>query len=349
MNGQDGRPDLSGASLEVVAYIEKLEEEISRLQASGGRRSARVEAPLEPSEPPTTINIVTISKQGLIKRTPRHFYGRQRRSGMGIFDLDVAEGDAPQFLVSVDESAGVVLLTNQGRVFRVKMSDLPESPIRAKGDPLKQFFSLHDGEELTVALPDEGSSQVILVTDRGQLRRYAGHHFKQNLQSGMEIFSVRDVGVPVGGCWTSGNMELFIATRLGRAIRFAEKLVPVRGCLGMRVEMGDEIVAIAAAPEEGGVFMATDEGKGTLRLLSGFSANKAPGSGGKTAMKTDVLIGAMGAGSGDDIFIISEQSKIIRFQADDVPAKEGVVQGVNCMALRSDICVAMVASPVSSS
>lgn len=344
----ENRPDLSAVAPEVISYIEQLEADITRLQAMAedGRRTPRAQVSFEPSEPPTTINILTISQQGLIKRTPRHLYARQRRSGMGIFDLDVAEGDQPQFLVSSDESAGVVLITNQGRVFRIDTNGLSESAVRDKGEPLKNIFPLRDGEAITIAMSDEGGSQVIIVTDRGQLRRYAGHHFNQNLQQGMEIFSVQDVGIPVASCWTSGAMELFIATSQGRAIRFAEKLVPVRGCLGMRVEMGDEIVSIAAAPEDGAVFMATDEGKGTIRLLSGFSANKAPGSGGKTAMKTDALIGAMGVNTGDDLFIISEQGKIIRFQADEVPAKEGVVQGVNCMALRADSCVAMVTSSV---
>jgi len=348
----ENRPDLSAVAPEVLSYIEQLEAEVTRLRTSAlsaagsGRRIARAEVSFEPSEPPTTINILTISQNALIKRTPRHLYARQRRSGMGIFDLDVAEGDQPRFLVSTDESAGVVLITNQGRVFRIETSSLVESPVRDKGESLHDILPLRDGEAITIAMSNEGGSQVIIVTDRGQLRRYAGHHFNQNFQQGMEIFNVQDVGIPVASCWTSGGMELFIATRQGRAIRFAEKLVPVRGCLGMRVEMGDEIISIAAAPEDGAVFMVTESGKGTIRLLSGFSANKAPGSGGKTAMKTDALIGVMGVDAGDDLFIISEQGKIIRFRADDVPAKAGVVQGVNCMALRADSCVAMVTSLV---
>ena len=341
------RPDLSTVSLEVLSYIEYLEAEITQLQkSSAGRKSVRPETPFEPSEPPTTINIVSISKKGVIKRTPRHLYDRQHRSGMGIFDLDVEEGDRPGFLVSADESAGIVLITDHARAFHLAVNKLSASAVRAHGQPLHELLPLRDGESLTVAMPDHGGSQVIVVTDRGQLRRYASQHFGPSMQSGLELFNPRDVGIPISTCWTSGNMELFIATRLGRAIRFAEKMVPVRGCLGMRVDAEDEIVSVAAAPADGGIFMATDDGKGTIRLLSGFSANKSPGSGGKTAMKTDALIGAMGIRAGDDIFIISELGKIIRFKADEVPAKAGVVQGVNCMALRADSCVAMTFSPV---
>jgi DNA gyrase/topoisomerase IV subunit A len=75
--------------------------------------------------------------------------------------------------------------------------------------------------------------------------------------------------------------------------------------------------------------------------MAGFSPNKAPGAGGKTAMKTDHLVGAAAVDETGDIFIISRLSKIIRFQAAEIPAKEGVVQGVNCMALRADETVAL--------
>jgi DNA gyrase subunit A len=78
--------------------------------------------------------------------------------------------------------------------------------------------------------------------------------------------------------------------------------------------------------------------------MAGFSANKAPGAGGKVAMKTDDLIGAVTVSEEDDIFVISELSKIIRFGVDEVPAKEGVVQGVNCIALRNDKVTALTVS-----
>ena len=79
-----------------------------------------------------------------------------------------------------------------------------------------------------------------------------------------------------------------------------------------------------------------DDGRGTIRLMAGFSQNKAPGAGGKQVMKADRLVGIGAVNDGDDIFAISRLGKIIRFRADEIPAKEGVVQGVACMALRSD-------------
>ena len=113
-------------------------------------------------------------------------------------------------------------------------------------------------------------------------------------------------------------------------IRFAERQVPIRGCLGLRVDQHDRAVAIVATSKEDGVFLLGDDGKGTVRLMRGFSANKAPGAGGKVAFKSETLVGAAHidvAAASQDIFIISELGKIIRFPALEVPPKEGVVQG----------------------
>ncbi len=78
--------------------------------------------------------------------------------------------------------------------------------------------------------------------------------------------------------------------------------------------------------------------------MEGFRSNKSPGGGGKTLLKTDHLIGVVPATTDSDIFIISATSKLIRFSAGDIPVKTGVVQGVNCMALRNDTCTAVVAT-----
>jgi DNA gyrase subunit A len=86
------------------------------------------------------------------------------------------------------------------------------------------------------------------------------------------------------------------------------------------------------------VFLLGDDGKGTIRHMSGFRSNKSPGAGGKVALKADKLVAALSVKDQDDIFIISKLSKIIRFQAVEIPVKEGTVQGVICMSLRADAC-----------
>ncbi len=333
------RPDLSGLSEDVVAYIQALEERVEALQEQSAQEPGGEDVGY--TEPPTTMNVVTISANGMAKRTPRHLYSRQRRGGMGVFDLDSGEDDPPAFLAIADESAGLILVTNHGRAFRVLVRDLPESPVRSRGQSILGSLPLRGGERLAIAVADGGGSYLTLVTERGQVRRIGSQYVGRSLQPGVVLHDPKDGGAPAAACWSSGADEFLIVTRLGRAIRFNERLAPVRGCLGMRVEPNDRVVGVAAAPADGGVFLFTEDGKGTVRLLEGFAANKSPGTGGKTVMKTDALIGAAIVTPQHDIFLISRLGKLIRFGAADVPAKEGVVQGVNCMSLRADLCVAL--------
>lgn len=348
MDGE--RPDLADTPEDVVAYIERLEQELARLRRSAAREPAGESSSAEPSEPPTTINVVTVTRKGMVKRTPRHFYTRQRRGGMGVFGLDTDEDDQPGWLVLADEAAGVTFVTDQGRAFRVPVNDLPQSALHSRGVPLQERIPLRTDEAVAVVFadpPEDGrSAYLAAVTQRGQVRRIGAQYLGKRLQPGTVLFNISEGGPPAAVCWTSGADDLFIVTRSGQAIRFAERLAPVRGCLGMRVEHDDAAVGIAAAQAGGGVFLLGGDGKGAIRLFAGFSANKSPGAGGKIAMKTEQIAGVAAVTEFDDILIISRLGKVIRFSAAEVPPKEGVVQGVICMSLRADECTALSVIPL---
>ncbi len=340
MNGE--RPDLSGVPAEVVAYIEALEA-----QLLGRREDVRSSRPAAlPDEPPTTKVIVTISREGMIKRTPRHLFGRQRRGGMGVFDLDVSEDDAPAQLAHADAADTLLLLTDDGRVFRLPLSSVPEAAVRAKGRDLRTLLPMRPNERIVGALPEGGGQYVVLLSKRGWVRRVQGAYLGKNLIPGTTFHDLKEGGPLVAACWSAGSGDLFLASREGKAIRFMERQVPARGCLGIRLDPTDEAVAVTAVGPEDGVFLLGEDGQGTIRLMSGFTANKAPGAGGKVAMKSARLVGAARVGADDELFVISRLGKLIRFAAEEIPPKEGVVQGVACMSLRADEAVAIaVVSP----
>jgi DNA gyrase subunit A len=349
------RPDLTGLAPEVIAYIEALEIELLRRQQDGdqprpSRSSAAAadvaeEAALEAaiSEAPTPLNVVTISRSGLAKRTPRHFYGRQRRSGMGVFDLETPEADPPALLLVADEEATLLLFTSHGRVFRLYLGELEPSAVRARGESLikKLPYPLQADERIVTALPENGGTYACLASERGWLRRIRAAYLGKSMIEGTTFHDVKEGGPLAAACWTAGDGDLFLATRQGLAVRFNENQVPARGVRGMRVTPEDQVVAVTGVYPESGVFMLGHDGRGTVRLMPGFSANKAPGAGGKVAFKTERLVGAARVDENDDIFIISRLGKLIRFTAGEVPAKEGVVQGVHCMTLRADETVAL--------
>lgn len=327
------RPDLSEVAPEVVAYIEALEAELAERSEDQPERASI------PQEPPTTINVISLSQHGRAKRTPRHFYGRQRRAGMGVFDLETTPPDFPAHLALADEEGNLLLISNHGRAFRLPVNALVETPVRAAGSLALGSLSLRENERIAGILPadgPQGGKYLVMVSQRGWVQRVRDGYLGKSLINGMSFHNVKDGGLITAACWTNGDGDLFIATRQGKGIRFRESQASERGCLGLRVDVGDEVVAVTAVYPHSRVFMITHEGKGTVREMETFAAYKAPGAGGKAVMKTEKLIGALTINEGDDLFIISQLGKIIRFAADEVPPKEGAVQGVNCMALRND-------------
>jgi len=338
------RPDLSGVSADVVAYIEALEAELAH-------QRGRVEPPRAaalPDELPTPYSIITISRRGAAKRSPRHLYSRQRRGGMGVFDIDAADDDEPALLAHAHEKDTLILFTGDGRAFRLPATQLPESPVRARGAALAGKLPLRPGERVVGALAEGGGQYAILLSQRGWVRRVRASYLGRSLIQGTSFHDIKEGGPLVAVCWSGGGDDLFLASREGKAIRFMETQVPTRGVLGIRLDVTDAAVAVtpvATVAVATGVFLLGADGQGTIRLMSGFAANKAPAAAGKVAMKTERLVGAVAAGPGDELFILSRLGKLIRFAADEIPAKEGVVQGVACMTLRADEAVAVTAAP----
>jgi DNA gyrase subunit A len=348
------RPDLSKTDPIIRAYIEALEAELSRLSQKASRLRQKAEtdgeeAPIgeiaEPNEPPTTMNIITATATGLAKRTARHLYSRQRRGGMGVFGIELPSNETPALLCLADAGQSLLLLTNQGRAFRVQVSTIAETAINARGEPFLGRLALQPGERVAALLSDMAQGYLALLTHRGMVRLLRHHVFGEYMKPGTVLFDDKVLGSLAAACWTPGDGDLFIATRQGHAIRFAEKLIPPMGGPGIRLAPGDEPVGITAVYDDSGVFLLGEDGRGTLRLMSGFSANKAPGAAGKIAMATGHLIGAAAVTDKDDIFIISRLGKVIRFPAEEIPPKEGVVQGVNCMSFRADGVAAFLVSP----
>lgn len=346
------RPDLSGVAPDVAAYIEYLEKELgqSRTRHAATLRSERETEsenpslpPLEVTEPPTTAQIITISRSGLIKRTARHLYERQRRSGMGIFEIDLPDHDAPFALCHADEMDMLVLITNKARAFRLRVNEIASGPVRGKGQSL---VKLQDDEHPVVLLPNPRGLTLVLVSEKGYARALPAHVVGMGMTAGVSLYRYADFGPVAGACWSGGKGDLFIATRNGLGIRFPEKALAAPGSLGIRLENGDAAVGVAAVqpPDGEGLLLVGSDGRGTVRLMEGFGPNKSPGGGGKIAFKSEKLIGVTAVTPESDVFVISRLCKIIRFKASEIPPKEGVVQGVNCMSLRGDECVAMVAT-----
>jgi DNA gyrase/topoisomerase IV subunit A len=154
-----------------------------------------------------------ISQRGVAKRTARHLYGRQRRSGIGVFDLDVDEHDYPAHVIVADESERLLLFSNLGRVFPLAVADIHQTEeLRAPGKSLIERFPFHGNEHIIGAVPAEGGQYVILASQRGWVQRVAASYFGKSLIPGMSFHDVKQGGQITAVCWSNGRDEIFLAT-----------------------------------------------------------------------------------------------------------------------------------------
>jgi DNA gyrase subunit A len=342
------RPDLSNVDPEVLAYIEFLEKKATVRVRTASSTDEQVELQPEraaealPAEQETSVSIITVSMNGQSKRTYRHLYTRQHRGGMGVFGIDIDAPDYPLILSSGDENQNLLFFTNRARVFRQPAQIIPSTPLHARGSIVTGRLSLEPDETLVAVLPEQARGYVALASEGGRVRCLRHHLFGEHMRPGTSLYNYNDFGSLAAACWTPGDAELFVITRQGIGIRFAEKSLSPQGDQGIRLSGDDRVIGVTAVYPESGVFILGADGRGTIRLMTGFAANKSPGGSGKIAFKSNKVAGATTIEPNDDIFIVSRLGKVIRFPSDEVPFTEGVVQGVNCMGLRSDEAVAMI-------
>ena len=354
------RPELSNLPADIAAYIKSLENELEQLRGQRVRLPAARSKPKildedqplpsfaelnEPAEAPSGMHVITVTANGVAKRTPRHLYNRQHRGGMGIFDIETEEDDPPSLLCVADETQNLLLITNYGRCFRLPVTAIPARAIRAKGESIVKKFLFGEDEKPAALLTDQAQGYIALLSQTGMVRMLRHHIFGEHMKPGASLFDYKQFGPLASACRSEGDGQLFIVTRLGKGIRFSEKAIPPAGTLGIRLAENDRAVAVASVKSNSSVFILSADGKGAIRTMESFSANKAPGAGGKNAINSDHVVSALCTDEQEDILIISRLSKIIRFRIEEVPQKEGVVQGVICMTLRADSPISACLNP----
>ncbi len=354
--------ELERLSPQVRAFIDALIEENARLRAeladlkargtrsaAPGRRTRTASAPPAIVTPhhPDTVMVITITARGRVKRTPLNAYPAQRRGGIGIYGIRTSEGDPVRHLVVADERATLLVLTSRARAFRIPVAELPQADIAARGNPMTDWLSLTAEERITVVLPldeSDSRSQMLIATERGWVRKLQRRYVGPSLHPGTLLYDPREGGGPVAATLSDGTADVFMATAQGQSIRFSEKVIPLRGALGIRLKPGDSVVGLCPVTDAQQVLLISRDGKGTRRLMEGFAAQGAGGQG-KIAMKTDELAVVAPIADPDEVLCISEMGKIIRFPATEVPARASAVQGVSVIELQRDRVAAAVVIP----
>jgi DNA gyrase subunit A len=330
------RPDLSSADPEIKKYIEYLEKRLGVTHKPEPGLTSEHFSEVFPPEPDTTNCLISISARGSVKRTYRHLYTRQHRGGMGVFDLETNPPDYPVVVGIANEPQTLLLITNRARAFRYPLQQIEASPVRAKGSLPFERMGFDANESIAAVLPEQARGYVALLGASGKVRLLRHHLFGEHMKPGTVLFNTAEFGALTSACWTPGDAEIFIVTSAGMGIRFAEKAISPQGDIGIRTGADDSAVGITSVSDDSSVFFIGTDGRGTIRQMSSFAANKSAGGSGKIAFKNNKVIGAATMTPEDEIFVITRYGKVIRFSADEVPVTEGPVQGVNCISLRAD-------------
>ncbi|MSP13913.1 MAG: hypothetical protein EXR62_13275 [Chloroflexi bacterium] len=299
------------------------------------------------SAPPSKIMVITVSYDGLSKRTPVNHYGKQRRGGIGIYDLCTRDDDPVHMLVIADKDMDLLAFTNLGQAYRLPISQIPQAEVRGKGEDLNGMLSLSAGEVISALLPvplESGSGYVTIASQGGFVRHYRRAVLGPGMVQGTSLWDAKEVpGAPVAACLTNGNEHVLLATHQGMGIRFPESTIPLRGIQAIKLQENDRVAGLLPVKENSSVAVVTTDGQGARRMMAGFSANQAPGGQGKILIKSQAVAAIAEAEDGQELMCISKFSKIIHFDADEIPAKTAPVQGVAVMEIRGDEVVAMAA------
>jgi DNA gyrase subunit A len=287
--------------------------------------------------------VLTLTRAGYVKRLPIDVFRTQKRGGRGVRGADMKEDDIVSSLLTCSTHDHLLFFTNQGRVYRIKAYQVPEKSRSAKGVYVANVPGLALEPDETVAAVmalREFADDTFLVfaTRQGTVKRTRLDAFDSprsvliaiNLNEGDEL-----IGVAV----TSGEEDLVLVSRQGYAIRFAEDDArsmgrTAAGVRGMRLDPGDEVLAMAPAREEGYLLVVTDRGYGKRTPLVRYPTQKRGGRGVITAKLTDRkggLAGALVVPYEADILLVTDAGTVIRMPVEDVKPTGRATQGVQVM------------------
>ena len=295
--------------------------------------------------------VVTITRDGYIKRSSASVYSAQRRGGKGIRGMKTKEEDFVDDIIVVHSHSYLLMFTDSGKVFMKKVYQIPESSNISKGTNLVNLINLEKGEKVTsvIAIKSfEDNEYFVMVTKQGVVKRAnvkdfefqrKGGKIAMNLDEGDKLEFVKH---------TTGDNDIIIATRDGKAVRFQEQEARVmgrtaRGVRGIKLKGDDYVVGVAVVDEEKMLITVTEKGYGKRNGFDGYTAHSRGTTGvlcHKLTDKTGKLAGIATVSEDDDIMIITNEGILIRMPVSDVNVYDGnSTVGVRVMRMNENAVI----------
>jgi len=315
---------------------------------------------------PEKETMLVLTAGGYVKCTDPSEYRAQKRGGVGVIDLETKEEDFVTMLVSGSTHSNLLFFTNLGKVYQMKMYDIPEARRATRGKSIMNFLSLGVEEKVTsiLAMPKErdlSSLSLMLITKNGTAKKMSSISFKDVRQSGIIAIRLDKEDKLISALMTEKGDEVIIATGQGQSIRFKESDVremgrTAGGVSGIRLGKGDEVIGVDVikssvgkslpAGRQGAFLTMSANGFGKKTNLKEYKVQKRGGSGVKTAkvtQKTGKLIVAKVLTDEEELIAMSKKGQVIRITLKDLRSLGRQTQGVTIMRLRAGDGIASLA------
>lgn len=309
---------------------------------------------------PEKETMLVLTAGGYVKCTDPSEYHAQKRGGVGVIDLETKEEDFVTMLVSGSTHSNLLFFTNLGKVYQMKMYDIPEGKRATRGKSIMNFLALGGEEKVTsiLAMPKDltkTSSSLMLVTKNGTAKKMSSESFKDVRRSGIIAIRLDKNDELISALLVEKGNEVMIATANGQSIRFKESDVremgrTAGGVSGIRLGKSDEVIGVDVvkkSAEKGAFLTMSANGFGKKTNLKEYKVQKRGGSGVKTAKVTPktgkLIVAKVLTGEEIELIAMSKKGQVIRTALKDISSLGRQTQGVTIMRLRAGDGIASLA------
>ena len=283
--------------------------------------------------------VITISHAGYIKRIPLTTYRAQRRGGKGKMGMETKETDFVERLFTATTHSYILFFTNKGRVYWLKVHQIPEAGRQAKGKAIVNLLQIGQNERVTAALPIRHFTPdkfILMATKRGIVKKTELDSYSHPRPSGIIAITLEEGDELIAAEVTDGKCDVFLGTRDGLSIRFSETDVREigrtgKGVIGIRLDEGNEVVGMEIVRDDSTILTVTENGYGKRSTLEDY---RSQGRGGKGIITIKIMekngrvIGMAQVSAEDEIILITSNGKVIRIRAKDISVQGRNTQGV---------------------
>jgi DNA gyrase subunit A len=302
--------------------------------------------------------VVAITRSGYVKRLPVTTYREQRRGGIGVMGMELKEDDFIEHLVVASTHDFLLFFTSAGKVYRLKVHELPLGSRQSKGRAMVNLLPLAQGESVRAMIATRDFSEaeyLVLATRKGVVKKTRFAEYNTPLKAdGIIAIKLREGDELVAVLHSSGDDDILLVSRKGQAARFHERQArpmgrATEGVCGMKLRTGDELIAADIARNDADLLVVTKNGYGKRSRIDEYPVKGRGSMGVKTVQLTEArgqLAGALVVREGHQVMLMSNGGTVIRIPAEGIKRLGRATQGVIVMRLRGDERVSTLARVV---